>query len=80
MNLETDRQCVKLICNQEGEATPVNIFALSNRLKNDGRTRLLPSLRRHGSAGALPSRLALIFVLYGKEANRWRSARSVILP
>ena len=30
-----DRQCVKLICNWEGEATPVNIFALTNRLRNE---------------------------------------------
>jgi len=30
-----NRQYVKLICNREGETTPVNIFALTNRLRNE---------------------------------------------
>ena len=39
-----------------GEASPVSIFAMRDRLKNNGRARLLPSWRRFGSAGASPSR------------------------
>ena len=41
---------------QEPHHTSVNIFATPNRLKNNGRARLLPSWRRNGSAGASPSR------------------------
>ena len=42
---------------QEPHRTPPNIFAMPSELKNEGRARLLPSWRRHGSAGASPSRV-----------------------
>ena len=48
---------MKTICPRfewEGDAIPVNIFVVFNRLKSGRRARLLPSWRRHGSAGASP--------------------------
>ena len=40
--LLADRQCVKLFCIREGEAIPVKIFAIPNRLENDVRARPYP--------------------------------------
>ena len=41
---------------QEHRPIPVNILLVLNRLKSVGTARLLPTRRRHSSAGASPSR------------------------
>ncbi len=42
---------------REPQPTALNIYAMPSPLRTIETARLLPSLRRHGSAGASPSRI-----------------------